>query len=450
MSSRGRHHGVQKVCGCGRSRWPKCAHAWYFRYKPRGGQRWQFSLDVELGKHFKAMTDAVEAAAPIRAAILAGTFRRTNGAPAAEPAATTSITLDQFVPIYIERASKASGKRTWKDDAHRLSRLREHRTLDGRRLGDVPLAAITEDELEAFYASLLAAGLAASTRNHYVQLLKATFRWAARKGYIRNPLSDDSGLKRSKMAQRTRRLSAEEETALLKAAGALDQRVGFRLSGLIVAALETGARRGELLGLQWGDVSLERRELLIRAENAKDAEIRRLPLSSRILAVLEIAQTDPAGQVYPPTAFVFGSFGQRVASVKKAWETCVLRANGHEPTWVSGGKLSPESRVALRSVDLHFHDLRHEAGSRWLESGVPLHHIKELLGHANISQTDTYLNAGRVALHESIKRFDATRGEGPADASTDLRGKAVVNKPEIEHRPVSHAKAEKPSKDLLH
>jgi site-specific recombinase XerD len=49
--------------------------------------------------------------------------------------------------------------------------------------------------------------------------------------------------------------------------------------------------------------------------------------------------------------------------------------------------------------------LRHEAGSRWLEAGVPLHHIKELLGHANISQTDTYLNAGRVALHDSIKRF---------------------------------------------
>ena len=51
-----------------------------------------------------------------------------------------------------------------------------------------------------------------------------------------------------------------------------------------------------------------------------------------------------------------------------------------------------------------FHDLRHEAGSRWLEAGMPLHHVKELLGHANISTTDTYLNAGRVHLHESMPR----------------------------------------------
>jgi len=109
-----------------------------------------------------------------------------------------------------------------------------------------------------------------------------------------------------------------------------------------------------------------------------------------------MAQTDPAGRTYPTTAFVFGLLGHHVKSVKKAWETCVLRAHGHEPTRADGGKLSPESRAALRSIDLHFHDLRREAGSHWLESGVPLHHVKELLGHAKISQTDTYLNADEL------------------------------------------------------
>jgi site-specific recombinase XerD len=117
----------------------------------------------------------------------------------------------------------------------------------------VPLTSITEDELEAFHAALHASGLAASTRNHYVQLLKAMFRWATKKGYLpRNPVSEGSSLKRSKMAQRTRRLLVDEETVLLKAAEELDRRAGLRLSGLIVAALETGCRRGELLGLQNG------------------------------------------------------------------------------------------------------------------------------------------------------------------------------------------------------
>jgi integrase len=89
-------------------------------------------------------------------------------------------------------------------------------------------------------------------------------------------------------------------------------------------------------------------------------------------------------------------------------------------------------------IDLHFHDLRHEAGSRWLEAGMPLSHIKEILGHANISQTDTYLNAGRVALQDSMQRFDARRG------------KLVANDTPIEHQPLSHTKTEEPSKGLLH
>ena len=52
------------------------------------------------------------------------------------------------------------------------------------------------------------------------------------------------------------------------------------------------------------------------------------------------------------------------------------------------------------------HDLRHEAGSRFLEAGWPLSHVREMLGHANISTTDTYLNAPLKGLQESMRRFD--------------------------------------------
>jgi integrase len=82
--------------------------------------------------------------------------------------------------------------------------------------------------------------------------------------------------------------------------------VGARLQGLIVAPIKTGCRLGELLGLQRADVNLERKELLICAENAKDDESRRLAISTRLAAVVEMARTDPAGQTYPPDAYVFG------------------------------------------------------------------------------------------------------------------------------------------------
>jgi integrase len=115
------------------------------------------------------------------------------------------------------------------------------------------------------------------------------------------------------------------------------------LQSLVIAALETGCRQGELLSLKWNEVDQKQRELTLRAGNTKDEEDRILPISSRLAAVLEMVRTDPAGRAYPPTAYVFGELGKRTKSVKKAWQTCVLKAHGYEPQWVKHGKLSAES-----------------------------------------------------------------------------------------------------------
>ena len=133
-----------------------------------------------------------------------------------------------------------------------------------------------------------------------------------------------------------------------------------------------------------------------------------IPISTRLRGVLEMAKTDPAGGDYTPPAYVFGELGRRVRSVKRAWATAVLKAHGFTPVW-QGHSLAPVSRTALAAIDLHFHDLRHEAGSRWLERGWPLHEIRDMLGHASINQTDTYLNAGRMGLHASMRRLDPSR-----------------------------------------
>jgi integrase len=58
---------------------------------------------------------------------------------------------------------------------------------------------------------------------------------------------------------------------------------------------------------------------------------------------------------------------------------------------------------------LHFHDLRHDAGSRFVEAGWPLHHVKDMLGHANLEQTSTYLNVTLAGLQESMRRYDEAR-----------------------------------------
>ena len=72
------------------------------------------------------------------------------------------------------------------------------------------------------------------------------------------------------------------------------------LQRLIIAAVETGCRRGELLSLQWTNVSLQANTITIRAEKAKDGDRRVLPVSQRLKGVPEMVRHDPEGKSTPP------------------------------------------------------------------------------------------------------------------------------------------------------
>jgi len=75
----------------------------------------------------------------------------------------------------------------------------------------------------------------------------------------------------------------------------------------------------------------------------------------------------------------------------------VLKAHGIQVARGHAGRVSAENRGWLREIDLNFHDLRHEAGSRKLESGWQLHDVALWLGHTKITTTSTYLNASTAA-----------------------------------------------------
>jgi integrase len=411
---RHQNHGLRKVCGCPRRKWPKCEHGWHFNFKPRGGPSYRFSLDAELGRHVGSKTEAIAEAEKIRLAIRGGTFRRqADVVPVTTPPATPeAITFEHFARTYLDRRGKPA---TANDTAH-LNRLATFCLPgpDARTLGTKPLGAITEDDCEVFFAQLRQEGRAAATLNKYRLFLSAMFRWAVRKGYLtRSPIADSETIRHQseKAARRSRRLAPDavddrgnlqregEERRLLAVANPSLQR-------LIIGALETGMRRGELLSLRWESVDLTRRELKVRAETSKSRRTRVLPISARLAAIFEMARTDPTGRDFGPLDHVFGdAVGRKILSTKKAWETTVLKAHGHAPEWI-GSKLSVASRARLRAIDLHFHDLRHEAGSRFIEAGWPVHHVQEMLGHSDLKQTSTYLNATLGGLKDSMRRFD--------------------------------------------
>ena len=180
---------------------------------------------------------------------------------------------------------------------------------------------------------------------------------------------------------RYRRLTANEEKNLLAAA------VGDPLmTARVIVALDTGMRRGEMLLLQtkhvlWGDDVIR-----VVAANAKARKERRIPIAtSRLRAVLE--QRAFLGQ----DGYVLGNLiGERQTDFRNAWAKILAQAGITDPAKKLDG-------------DLHWHDLRHECGSRLAERGVPLHEIRYLMGHASLTTTQRYLNATLESLKKSVK-----------------------------------------------
>jgi integrase len=381
MTTRHHNDGLRKICACPRRQWAKCRHPWHFSFKWQD-IHYRFSLDRYLGRRLAGKTEAEGEAERIRTEIRAGRFGERV------PTEASGTTLETFAERFLERFQprKARDRARWEYEAAiRFRAVNAHVFDDGQRLGAKPLGAITEDDLEAFMQALKARGRAASTRNHYVQHFRDVFRWAVKKGYLdRSPISADSDIRQEKPAKRERRLTADEDRRLLESAEASP-----RLYRLIIGALETGCRLSELLKLQWRHVHLDRRELVVRAPTAKNARHRTLPISARLASVLAMGQTNPAGLPFGPDAYVFGNeVGQRIRSPQTAWENVRTRAD---------------------ITDLRFHDLRHEAGSRFIEAGWPVHQVQEMLGHADLKQTSTYLNVTLEGLKASMRALDEAR-----------------------------------------
>jgi integrase len=87
-----------------------------------------------------------------------------------------------------------------------------------------------------------------------------------------------------------------------------------------------------------------------------------------------------------------------------------LLAHGQKPEWTVGGNLSATCWEQLRKVNLHWHDLRHEALSRLGESGeLTDHELMEIAGHANLTTTQRYLNTRIERLKQGVLRAAAKR-----------------------------------------
>jgi integrase len=166
---------------------------------------------------------------------------------------------------------------------------------------------------------------------------------------------------------RERRATAGELERLLAACEATSSPW---LPAVIQLAVETGMRRSEMLTMRWADVDLEARTVLLR--DTKNGRPRSVPLSPR---ALEIIRDTP--RVADPVFVVSAN------AVRLAWERLKRRAG------VSG---------------LRFHDLRHEAVSRFFEKGLNMPEVAAISGHRDPRMLMRYTHPTAAAIAVSSRR----------------------------------------------
>lgn len=166
---------------------------------------------------------------------------------------------------------------------------------------------------------------------------------------------------------RTRRLSKEEEERLLaQLAPSERSSEGTYLPGgsrnpwvhtIVLLALETAMRRGEILSIRWSNVFLE--ECYLHLPDTKNGDPRDVPLSTRARALLATLPRDYSGTVFPVSA----------ESLKRVFERAVVRAC---------------------IPDLRFHDLRHEATSRMASRLDNVLELSAVTGHKTLGMLKRY------------------------------------------------------------
>lgn len=287
-------------------------------------------------------------------------------------------TLCELMQRYLEEVVPAH--KGAEIESSRLQRL-----MRTEEFVDKPLAALGTEDLQDFITDRLTE-VKPATVDREIDLISQVLRYADDVWKIAPVESPIKGLRRPKyFNERDRRLTAAEEDGILKTAR---QDENPFVEPAIILALETAMRRGELLKLTTSDINFDSRFALAR--DTKNGRDRKIPLSKRaeeVLRELIDAQDDDQRERDVPLLNLTAN------ALKKAFF----------------GRVLPKAKI----LDLHFHDLRHEAISRFAESGqFQLIELQAISGHRDMRMLQRYahLCSGQLAEKlDAIKLGTTTR-----------------------------------------
>jgi integrase len=233
-----------------------------------------------------------------------------------------------------------------------------------------------------------------ATINRELGQLRRMFRIAVREQWMpRNPFSEgDALISLNDETQRTRLLSFDEESRLLAAIAAHPLRAHIR--GMVLIALDSALRRGEIFKLRWSDIDFEKRTIIVRAFNCKTARSRVVAMTTRVYEWLSRWHEN----VTDGNAHVFNV----KVTIKTAWD-----------------KICREAEIE----DFHFHDCRATCITRMLRAGLSVPEVSRISGHTTLVCFYRYARVNEETQFRAASALDAylaQAAEAQATTAPDL------------------------------
>lgn len=251
------------------------------------------------------------------------------------------------------------------------------------KYGNLPLRRFNMMLLEQFQTERLHKGNKPATINRFIATIKHMFTKAVDWNMVEESIL--KSVRRVKLLEeknrRLRFLSKDECQELVKHCSPY-------MKPMVVMALNTGMRKGEILTLKWSNVDMKHRFILL--EDTKNGERREIPINDTLTQAIDsLPRRIDDGYVFfdPKT-------DKPYQYIKKGFATALKKAG---------------------IQDFHFHDLRHTFASQLVMAGVDITTIKELLGHKSLAMTMRYAHLAPSHKKNAVSILDSVINDKNTD-----------------------------------
>ncbi len=279
------------------------------------------------------------------------------------------ISFFKMCDEYLEKHAKVN-KRSWDADACIIGKLKDH-------FGDIQLGTIRPQDIEGFKAKRLKCTkgkdeekrpIKPATINRELTVLKTIFNKAILWGYAdRNPMRGVRLFKEEFIPIKI--LSREERKKLLEASPDF-------LKPILVTALKTGMRHGEIRGLRWEEVDLENG--IISVTHTKSKKLREIPIHPELSEMLAALPNR--------SAYVFCDEGG-----EKLKQDGIIR------------HAFDQLKKQCGMPDLTFHALRHNFASELISKGADIRTVQEYMGHSSLRMLQRYAHMNKGIWRSTIQ-----------------------------------------------